>query len=342
MKKFTFASSRGGKPHTATLHNDGHVTCTCPGYKSPNRCWHYKEVLEKAGGMTGDLFADDAFDVTVDNSKPQSTGFVPPMLASALPDGARITDYKPSHYVMERKFDGHRIVVEKGANGIVRAWSRAANGRDLPTQILAALECVPANVLLDTEMYVEGGTSTDVTADENWSHLKLAIFDILRISGHSVMEKPGYVRRKLLEEALSCLEAGAAAHIAEQREPCPVELQAMWDRGWEGVIVKLKTAIYIPKKRSKEWVKFKKGEVGRARIEKFEAGRLGPHSIIIGTCLKTGVEVRCKSLNDEWRAKFAIGHEKYIGRTLIFAYIEITRDGRYKSAMADHILEPGE
>lgn len=363
MQIFTFASKSGGKPHTTKLHNDGHVTCSCQGFKSPNRCWHYADVLAKSGGQTGSLFGDDASGAA-DGSIPAGTpatltlaptglaaapaalpkGFIEPMLACALPEGFTVAaNYKPSDHILERKFDGHRLIIEKCEGESYRAWSRAGNARILPAHIAAIInEYLPA-CTVDCELYIygDGMTSTDVTAEDKQHLARLAIFDILKVevagTMHSAMAKPLWERRQHLEYATSKLPADQDhVHISAQYASTDAELQRMWALGFEGAIVKYKRGLYEAGRRSKAWVKFKKGSVGRAEIIRFEEGKLGPHSRIVGKDAD-GIEMKCKTLNDEWRAMFAVRSAEFIGKTIVFNYIEKTRDGKYKSAMADHI-----
>lgn len=336
MRIFEFKSKSSERVHRTTLNDAGGITCTCNGFRSPNKCWHFREVSKIADKQeTGDLFAP---------AQPESAaGFVDPMCASALPEGDSITDYPPSSWIMEQKFDGHRIIITVDAERNVYAWSRAGNARELPSHLKAAIKRLAA-CTIDTEMYIPGMTSTDVTRTDLQHLLQIAAFDILRIQTpdgvwHSVMSKPAPERRAALELAMSRVN-DPMVKVAEQYTPSPAGLQEMWAKGFEGAIVKRKTTVYIAGKRTKDWIKFKKGGSAECVIAGFEKGKLGPHSKIKGTTAE-GIEVSVKSLNDAWRARFAVSADKYLGLTLVFSYIERTRDGKYKSAMADHILAEG-
>lgn len=318
-------------------------TCNCPGYtmnrqraKSNTRyCVHLRKlgVPEPVAGPAGPQQQSLL-------GSPSEERFQP-MLASALPEGKTIQDYMVDGYVMEQKFDGHRILVEvkhepgKGF-ATIHAWSREGNQRMLPAHLNKALQQVP-DVLLDTEMYVPGGTSSDVTDKQRFQELQMAVFDIVRIGHMDCCDVCGAERRKMLEIAMSKVEADCL-HIAAQMVVNATTLQAMWDSGLEGVIVKHENARYQPGVRSKEWIKFKKLNHCETKIVAFKEGLLGPHSIIVAVH-DDGTEVQVKSLNDEWRARFAKEAEKFIGATLVIDYTQRhTKSKKFQQPHADHIL----
>lgn len=353
--------------HTVTLKDNGSLVCTCRGFRTPNKCWHVKDFATKHGlniAIGGELFGNsitgygckttpkveqltiDLQDVARQEAVPVVGGFVKPMLASALPDGKSIADYPAATYVLEQKIDGHRHIVERTVDGKITAWSRAGNVRELAPHILEALEHV-APATYDGELYVPGGTSTDVTDDDNFHRTRLVLFDILRVGTYSAMPETGTERRKLLEVACSKLDS-EAVHVIDQFDPSADMLEAIWAAGLEGIIIKRRAAIYQAGKRSHDWVKFKKLGAAEIIITGFIAGKLGPYSRIVGKD-RHGIEVKVKTLNDQWRADFAKqaadwtgGPDGFkhpaIGRTLVISYQEKTRDGKYRHPMADHLL----
>jgi len=146
------------------------------------------------------------------------------------------------------------------------------------------------------------------------------------------------VRRTALEQATGDVTPGGCIGLAEQHEPSYAALKKIWDRGGEGAIVKLRSATYQPGKRSNEWVKFKRNGTAVLTIIGFEDGLMGPHSKIVARDAK-GVVITVKTLNDEWRAIFATSATAYIGRQLVISFQQVTRDGKYRHPMADHILD---
>jgi hypothetical protein len=262
-------------------------------------------------------------------------GFVEPMCASALKTGDKLENYSNAQHVMELKVDGHRMIVEVSTDG-VWAWSRAEKSRMLPPHIIKQLRLLPPGTY-DGELYFPGGTSTDVTRLDIQHLLKLVFFDMLRVGSESCMDRPSTERRALLEVALSPLTTDEVSIIAQfpvSREA----LQQIWDAGGEGVIIKNTSIRYSPGKRSREWIKFKQELLMEVVVYGFEEGSLGPHSVILGRSA-TGVETRCKTLNDAWRADFAKNWKSYIGRTLVITFQQLTNTGSPRHPMADHFLD---
>lgn len=335
-KLFTFqSSSQPGVEYTTVLNDGGFITCNCPGYtrRSVRECKHTKQVALSEGitparepAQVG-LFEEPAAD-----SIP-----VQPMLASALKEGQSLADFNAREWVMEEKYDGHRLIVRKSERTL-GAWSRQGNIRQLPPHLLRAVLCLPSGVY-DGELIIPGGTSTDVTAKDKQAQARLVLFDMLAVGDelHPATDRSGLERRSLL---LTAVHPGVpeVITVSRQMEPTMVNLRAIWEAGGEGAIVKRNTATYTPGRRSLHWVKFKKLEAAEVRVVGFEAGRLGPHAVIL--CEDAaGVPVKVKSLNDDWRATFSLNASSFLGRRLVIAYQEKTRDGRYRHPMADHFLE---
>lgn len=263
------------------------------------------------------------------------TGFLAPMLASALPEGRQISDYAPADYAAEWKVDGQRRVIEVADT--VTAWSRVGNVLPLPTHITDAVRRL-ARGTYDAELYVPNGTATDVKKGTRQAETRLVLFDLLRVGPQEIVALPGTERRDCLVYAASQLPAGGPVTVIDQFDPSADLLAAIWHAKLEGLIVKRRSATYRPGVRSPEWVKLKKFLSTPVTITGFEAGKLGPHSKILSVDAD-GVVVKVKSLNDAWRADFAHHAERYIGRTMMIAHQGKAAGGvRYKSAMADHIL----
>lgn len=370
MKTGTFPSSSGHEIHTWTLHDDGRLTCTCRGFRTPSKCWHVKKVAVDEGlniAIGGELFEDLYTGAEKLENKPpaqrlnrtddernrdhqvilgQVVGhvvvrmnecFVPVMCASALPEEHTIKNYvdRPG-WVMEIKYNGHRLIVCKKANGLIMAWARSGIVRQLPPHLLNMLFQLPPGTY-DGELYVPGGTSTDVTALKLQHKLQITFFDMLKVGNESCMDRPAEYRRELLIMACSKL-CGQDVTVAPQFPVSEAGLNTVWANGGEGVILKAPGIKYQPGKRIKEWVKFKKSQSAVVTITGFKQGLLGPHSIILGVDAK-GIDVKVKSLNDDWRAMFEReGSEKYIGQKLVISYQEKTVKGKYQHPMADHLL----
>jgi ATP-dependent DNA ligase len=309
------------------VHDDGKVDCSCESYlynkDIPTRCTHTDDV--RAGKYPKEAAPSDA-------QIPVS-----PMLASKPPNGKTLADFPSSDWTLEEKFDGHRLIIRTRAGEMPMAWSRLGNARELPPAIVESLRRDAPTGTFDGELYVPGGTSTDVKALENFSKLVLVLFDVLKVENAISTGLPGVDRRRLLETAGRKFENRSIIHIADRYAPTDENLHMLWNRGGEGGILKRLDAPYEEGKRSKHWIKLKKEGSESLEVIGFEAGLLGPHSRIL---LRTddGLIIPVKTLNDAWRADFLLNAHAYIGRRLMISYQEKTRDGRFRHPMAEHFL----
>lgn len=268
---------------------------------------------------------------------------VDPMLARALPDGADISCFGRDAWILEEKYDGHRLIIEtKGeiesfAREIL-VYSRAGNLRVLPLHIRKALAWLPAGIF-DGEGIIPGGTSTDVKAIDLQDRMRLVLFDIMRVGMADVTSMPLHERRALLDKATSLVdvENEGVIQLSRQMDPTEANLKAIWNAGGEGAIVKRLDSRYEEGKRSPSWVKFKKELAATVTIVGFEKGLLGPHSKIVAQD-DHGTRFTIKTLNDAWRAMFAEHASTYVGRKLVINYQQGTAKGKYRHPRCDHIL----
>ena len=256
------------------------------------------------------------------------------MLAKALPDGKDIDSFSKHDWVLEEKYDGHRLEVRVTPTAVT-AWARSGIVRPLPPHLIEALRACEYGVY-DGELRVPGGTSSDVTALRLQSKLQLVMFDMLEAAGQSCLDLPQYERRRLLAEAWR--NPTDSVVISDLYEPSLEALHAIWRASGEGAVVKRLAAPYQPGKRSRDWIKFKKREAARLTVTGFKDGLNGPHSVIECTDSE-GHSVPVKTRNTEWLAQFACDSKAFIGRTLVISYQQRTKDGAYRSPMADHFEE---
>lgn len=334
MKQFFFKSeSDSSVTHAVNVYEDGRITCSCRGYRSPNKCHHFREIAAKFGidGIGGpeEPIAKQGSLLETGREIP-----IKAMLARGLKEEENVEDYSASDFVLEEKWNGHRMLIETGPE--VTAWSRAGNIRILPSHLVKELNKMP-KALIDSELFIPGGQSTDVTAIHLQHELELAIFDIMKIDGELIVNNQLFIRRGFLEKAAAKL--GQPVFLSDQFEPTKAKLQEIWDRGGEGGVLKRLDSTYEGR-RSKSWIKFKKEIAEVGVIVGFEQGLLGPYSKVIALD-KFGVTVSVKMLNDEWRAKLEReGGKKYIGWNLLFNHRGVTRGNRkYISPMMEHIYK---
>jgi ATP-dependent DNA ligase len=275
-------------------------------------------------------------------ARSSDSGFISPMLASKPKNGLGISDYSPNDYLLEEKFDGHRIILDV-AEGNIRAWSRVGNPRTLPAHLLDSIRReLPPVVKLDSELFIPGGTSTDVTALDKQHLLQMVFFDVLAVDGTSTLALRGTERRSLLEFATSKI-GGVNLQLAEQYDPSEAKLHELWNRDGEGGVLKLRTTQYHEGMRSSAWVKLKNGGNAVLRVTGFVEGLNGPHSVIVGVDEADGKsEARVKTLNTDWLRKFRLHGPDYIGARLQIHFQLRTREGAFRHPMADKFLREGE
>jgi bifunctional non-homologous end joining protein LigD len=175
-------------------------------------------------------------------------------------------------WVYEIKWDGMRVLADVAPDG-VRAWS--TTGRDVVVSFpeLAALApaLAPLDALLDGEVVAldDAGrpsferlqhrmhVTSAVDAARRAAEVPVAyvVFDLLRLGGHDLTDRPWHERRRLLEQIGDDLPDGAdVARVYDDGEDL---LAAADAKGLEGVVAKRRDAPYAPGARGRQWVKVK-------------------------------------------------------------------------------------
>jgi bifunctional non-homologous end joining protein LigD len=180
------------------------------------------------------------------------------MLATpgALPDGPE--------WLFEVMWDGMRMLADV-ADGRVRLTSRS--GRDVTAGFpeLADLPKVAPDVLLDGEVVlVESGVPSFSALAERMqgpvsprvAHLRpvtFMVFDVLRLYGVPLLERPLEQRRGTLERL--DLSGVPALSLSPTYSDGPALLAATRQRGMAGVVAKRRDGGYLPGSRGKGWTK---------------------------------------------------------------------------------------
>lgn len=256
-----------------------------------------------------------------------------------------------AEWVAEEKYDGHRLLVRVGDASSrtlfddvgVRAWSRDGKDRLLPPRVRQNLLNLPRG-LYDGELLVPGERSYGVTVLENVDLLSYVVFDVLEILERSLVAPEfGGVgatrdeRRAMLEQlglpeddkswrAPVLLAWNWPITCAEDVERLTAEV---WSRDGEGLILKRRSSLYRPGKRSKDWMKIKKLQSAVGTVIGFCAGTMGQHSVVV---LRDddGCETSVKWKNLDELAAIEADPKSHVGRRLRFEYQERTPDGGYR------------
>ena len=167
-------------------------------------------------------------------------------------------------WVYEVKWDGMRLLAEV-TDGEVRLVTRA--GRDVTATFpeLTGLTSIAPDVVLDGEVVLleEGVPSFAALADRVHRPVSrtralarpvtFMVFDVLRLYGVPLLERPMHERRATLERL------DTASVPALQLSPLYTDGRALFDatgrRGMEGILAKRRESEYRPGGRSPAWVK---------------------------------------------------------------------------------------
>lgn len=332
------------------------VSCNCRGWINkrvgkPRFCDHCKKLVAKHGlkveERDGQVFVVDEpayqrngrLDPVQDEPRApvQPTAFLQPMLAFA--EGKSPDSYSASDWVLEEKFDGHRIVMAVTSHRVL-AWSRTEKSRTLPTHILVQAENLPDGVY-DGELIVPGKHSYDVTAGMNSGTETLVLFDLLAALGQPTTGEPQSLRRAMLEVAFGALARQQRAIVlTKQQAPTQKAVDAIWKRGGEGAIIKRLSARYQPGFRSADWIKVKKVAAATLTIVGYEPGKVGPYSAV-QLRDPNGIETTVKTLDNATMRAIEKNPASFIGRSLVISYQERTPSGKYRHPMWDHLLDGG-
>lgn len=361
----TFESSTSSAKYATQFDTStGKGTCNCPGWtkRAVRECKHTKLLAadDRNGGAAGivayawinhkaGLKVAPADELPVDPFQ----GFreppaVKPMLASAMRTDQSLSDFINDEWVMEEKYDGHRLllVVTKSVGGLhkdktITGWSRPGHDRPsaerkLPQHIVDAASHLPSGIY-DGELRIPGGTSSDVVRLDLQDKLVLVLFDAIEIMGASIVSTPLSERRSMLEVAVAHVPYKQGIWLARQEPVTLRVINAIWLEGGEGAILKRKASQYKSGWRTPDWVKVKKVEADQLTVIGFEEGKSGPQSIF-KLKHKDGRETSVKILTNDLLRSVAKNPSSYIGRKVTISYMGLTTSGLWRHPIFDHFV----
>jgi bifunctional non-homologous end joining protein LigD len=205
------------------------------------------------------------------------------MLATpgALPEGP--------DWLFEVKWDGMRLIADV-ADGRVRLSSRSERDVTANFPELGALTDLAPDVLLDGEVVLLENGVPSFAALADRMHGPVAprvaqarpvtfmVFDVLRLYGVPLLERPFTERRETLERL--DLASVPVLSLSPIYTDGPALLAATRQRGMEGVVAKRRDGVYRPGRRSPGWTKVTHRHsqtclVGGWRPERGSANRIG-------------------------------------------------------------------
>ncbi len=179
-----------------------------------------------------------------------------PMLATLVD-----APFDSAEWLFEIKWDGYRAVsfLNKGKVQIASRNNKPFDEKFYP--IHDALSSFKINAILDGEVIVANKEGkADFGALQNWRSeadgiLQYYVFDILWYEGRSLLNVPLIERQEILKEVLPENESIILSqHIDTDGITFFKSAEKL---GLEGIIAKRASSIYLPGKRSKDWLKIK-------------------------------------------------------------------------------------
>ncbi len=166
-------------------------------------------------------------------------------------------------WVFEEKYDGIRAIAERKGER-VRLFSRT--GQDLTegfAEVVDAIRALPDDdLVLDGELVVfdKGGVSRFQLLQRRGIDPRVrpiyVVFDVLRSKGREVMKRPLEERRARLLQVIP-RRSGPLMPSRVLRADGKRALGTAREKGWEGIIAKLRGSPYEPGQRSTAWRKVK-------------------------------------------------------------------------------------
>jgi DNA ligase-1 len=207
--------------------------------------------------------------------------FIEPMLASTVTEKKRATLSHEAGYVLEPKHDGMRAILSKH-NGVVKIYSRVGleYHEHLPT-LVAEASALPDGTTIDGElmvvkewkpingipvavadfnqtMRIMGSGPDKAIARQQEHRVEFCAFDVLSVGGASFANETYEVRMFVLQGLLEDFVVPSVFQNARIHGWDNSTIDALWEAGIEGAILKNVNSVYIPgKRRANTWYKVK-------------------------------------------------------------------------------------
>lgn len=267
----------------------------------------------------------------------------------------------PDSFVMEEKFDGVRglvvfhhdspeVVVADG-NKILEIWNRHGQNKGrllntpgLETQFREIATRFPAfweGTVLDGELVASSWNTGSLnatmhllgSAGKEESGLTFIVFDIPYFEGEDLREKPWSYRRALLEKLLAGVPSDSIIQISKLIEKSMDAVEAIWEAGGEGAVIKLIDRPYYGGGRN-NWFKLKAEYTADGVITGFSKGQ-GKYFDTFGAVIisqymdgKLTEVSQMSGMDDKTRRGFDPVND--VGRVIEFKHYGKTVNKRYR------------
>lgn len=175
--------------------------------------------------------------------------------------------FSDPNWIFECKLDGMRCLLQKKGQQVTIYSRNKKKQNECFPELVAALEKLPGNFILDSEVVTFKGKVTSFEALQARMHVQnpsaqlikqvpivAFVFDILHLNGYNLCNLPLMARKEILLKSFKFKKP--LSHLEYRVEQGEKFLKQACKDHWEGLIAKRADSKY-EHKRSKNWLKFK-------------------------------------------------------------------------------------
>lgn len=197
---------------------------------------------------------------------------VKPMLAELAEDFEEVLAEHGGETAIEYKFDGARIQIHRSAEAVRIFSRRLSDVTDSLPEIVGFARSLPAKaLLLEGEVVAVDARGKPLPFQDLMRRfrrvhgvreamedipLRLYLFDLLHLDGHTLIDEPYRVRWAELERLVP-RDVLATRAVVRTKEEIEAFLRAALEAGHEGLMAKRLDSTYSVGKRGKKWFKIK-------------------------------------------------------------------------------------
>ncbi|CAL1520861.1 DNA ligase D [Chitinophaga sp. MM2321] len=218
-----------------------------------------KEATKKASKKKSVIRTPAPEEKPVKSKKPERIKKVyKPMLATLVD-----APFDGDDWLFETKWDGYRAIASV-EQGIVSLYSRNEKNfnKDYPA-VVAAVENIAHNVVLDGEILVMGKNGkSDFQSLQQYKttgkeKLVYAVFDLLHLNGNELQQLSLLERKSLLKDIVDQLRNKTVIYSSHVLKTGKAFFKKAQQQQWEGIIAKRSDGVYEEGRRSMSWLKIK-------------------------------------------------------------------------------------
>ena len=203
--------------------------------------------------------------------KPMPSGIIP--ILATLTDGP----YDDKDWVFEIKYDGYRALSYINGSDVTIMSRKNLSFNQKFSPVVTALQELGLEAVIDGEIVaLNDAGKSDFQLLQQWQktgdgELVYYVFDLLWINGYNVMDLPLHERKEILQ---LLLPEHAMIRYSDHIEQAGKQFfKAAIHQGLEGIMAKQIDSPYIPKVRTRQWLKIKTNQRQEVVIGGFTATR---------------------------------------------------------------------